>query len=420
MAIRDRLSGNEAIAIAMKQINPDVMGAFPITPSTEIPQYFSSYVANGLVDTEFVAVESEHSAMSTCIAAEAAGARAITATSSCGMALMWELLYVASSSRLPVTMALVNRALTGPININNDHSDSMGARDAGWIQIYSETNQEAYDNFVQAMPIGENKSVRLPVMVCQDGFITSHAVENMELIEDDKVKAFVGEYEPENYLLKKENPLAVGPYGISAYYMEFKKQQAEAMKNAKKVILEVAAEFEKLTGRKYGFFEEFMMEDAEVAVVIIGSSAGTGKAAVELLRQQGNKVGLIKIRVFRPFPMEELATALSHVKAVAVMDKAESFSAAGGPLFAETRSALYDLEHRPKVINYVYGLGGRDITVEDFQHIYGELFKIAEAGQTGEVYRHIGQRESNEAEKEFEYERYQLENNNWRWQSDGL
>lgn len=420
MAIRDRLSGNEAVAIAMRQINPDVMGAFPITPSTEIPQYFSSYVANGLVDTEFVAVESEHSAMSTCIAAEAAGGRAITATSSCGMALMWELLYVASSSRLPVTMALVNRALTGPININNDHSDSMGARDAGWIQIYSETNQEAYDNFIQAMPIGENKSVRLPVMVCQDGFITSHAVENMELIEDEKVKAFVGEYEPENYLLKKENPLAVGPYGISAYYMEFKKQQAEAMKNAKNVILEVAAEFEKLTGRKYGFFEEFMMEDAEAAIVIIGSSAGTGKAAVDMLRQQGKKVGLIKIRVFRPFPMEELARALAHIKVVAVMDKAESFSTAGGPLFAETRSALYDLENRPKAINYVYGLGGRDITVEDFEHIYDELFKIVDSGKTGEVYRHIGQREANDTEKKIIYEKYQLENNNWRWQSNVL
>nr|WP_315022391.1 pyruvate ferredoxin oxidoreductase [uncultured Aminipila sp.] len=420
MAIRDTLSGNEAVAIAMRQINPDVMGAFPITPSTEIPQYFSSYVANGLVDTEFVAVESEHSAMSTCIAAEAAGGRAITATSSCGMALMWELLYVASSSRLPVTMALVNRALTGPININNDHSDSMGARDAGWIQIYSETNQEAYDNFIQAMPIGENKSVRLPVMVCQDGFITSHAVENMELIEDEKVKAFVGEYEPENYLLKKENPLAVGPYGISAYYMEFKKQQAEAMKNAKNVILQVAAEFEKLTGRKYGFFEEFMMEDAEAAIVIIGSSAGTGKATVDMLRQQGKKVGLIKIRVFRPFPMEELATALAHIKAVAVMDKAESFSAAGGPLFAETRSALYDLESRPKAINYVYGLGGRDITVEDFEHIYDELFKVVESGKIREVYRHIGQREANEAEKNIEYAKYQLENNNWRWQSNVL
>ena len=233
MSIRDRLSGNEAVAYAMKQINPDVMGAFPITPSTEIPQYFATYVSNGEVDTEFVAVESEHSAMSTCMAAEAAGARAITATSSAGMALMWEMLYVTASARLPVTMALVNRALTGPININCDHSDSMGARDSGWIQIYSETNQEAYDNFIQAMPIGENKDVRLPVMICQDGFITSHAVENIELLEDEAVKEFVGEYEPENYLLKKKNPLAVGPYDISNYYMEHKKQQAEAMKNAK-------------------------------------------------------------------------------------------------------------------------------------------------------------------------------------------
>ncbi|MBN7772712.1 pyruvate ferredoxin oxidoreductase [Clostridium aminobutyricum] len=393
MSIRDRLSGNEAVAIAMKQINPDVMGAFPITPSTEIPQYFSSYVADGLVDTEFVAVESEHSAMSTCIAAQAAGARAVTATSSCGMALMWELLYVASSCRLPVTMALVNRALSGPININNDHSDSMGARDAGWIQIYSETNQEAYDNFIQAMPIGEHKDIRLPVMVCQDGFITSHAVENMELLEDEKVQAFVGEYNPDNYLLKKENPMAVGPYGISAYYMEFKMQQADAMKKAKKVILEVAAEFEKLTGRKYGLFEEYRMEDAEAAIVIIGSSAGTCKAAVNKMRIEGKKVGLIKIRVFRPFPMEELAQALAHVKVVAVMDKAESFSAAGGPLFAETRSALYDLVNRPKTINYVYGLGGRDITTVDFEYIYSELFEIARTGETGEVYRHIGQRE---------------------------
>ncbi|QIB69723.1 pyruvate ferredoxin oxidoreductase [Aminipila butyrica] len=420
MAIRDRLSGNEAVAIAMKQINPDVMGAFPITPSTEIPQYFSSYVADGLVDTEFVAVESEHSAMSTCIAAQAAGARAVTATSSCGMALMWELLYVASSYRLPITMALVNRALTGPININNDHSDSMGARDSGWIQIYSETNQEAYDNFLQAMPIGEHKDIRLPVMVCQDGFITSHAVENMDLLEDDKVRDFVGEYQPEHYLLQKDNTLAVGPYGISAYYMEFKKQQAEAMKSAKKVILEVAEAFEQVTGRKYGFFEEFMMEDAEVAVVLIGSSAGTGKAAVDALRQQGKKAGLIKIRVFRPFPMEELAEALSHVKAVAVMDKAESFSAAGGPLFAETRSALYDLPQRPNLINYVYGLGGRDITVTDFEEIYSQLDSIVETRQTGPVYRHIGQREADGAEKDVTYERYQMENNNWRWQSNGL
>ncbi len=393
MAIRDKLSGNEAVAYALKQINPDVMGAFPITPSTEIPQYFAAYVANGEVDTEFVPVESEHSSMSTCIGAQAAGGRAVTATSSCGLALMFEMLYVASSSRLPITLACVNRALTGPININNDHSDSMGVRDSGWIQIYSESNQEAYDNFIQAMPIGENENVRLPVMICQDGFITSHAVENIELLADGVVKDFVGEYKPENYLLKSENPLAVGPYDISAYYMEHKKQQAEAMKNAKAVILEVADKFARISGRNYGLFEEYMMSDAETALVLIGSSTGTAKAAVDQLRSEGKKVGLIKIRVFRPFPMEELAVALSRVKAVAVMDKAESFSACGGPLFAETRSALYDVDNRPRMVNYVYGLGGRDITVRDFIYIYGKLDIVASSRNIGEVYRHIGQRE---------------------------
>ena len=391
MAIRERMSGNEAVAVAMRQINPDVMGAFPITPSTEIPQYFSKYVADGLVDTEFVAVESEHSSMSTCIGASAAGARAITATSSAGLALMWELLYVAASSRLPITMAVVNRALTGPININNDHSDSMGCRDTGWIQLYAEDNQEAYDNYIQAMPIAE--ACRLPIMVCQDGFITSHAVENIELLEDEKVKAFVGTYEPENYLLNDDGVLAVGPYGVSAYYMEVKKAQAEAMKDAKKRILEVAVEFEKVSGRKYGFFEEYEMEDAEAAVVVIGSSAGTGKAAVDQLRAEGKKVGLIKLRVFRPFPMEELAAALSKVKAVAVMDKCESFSACGGPVFAETRSALYDLPERPMAVNYVYGLGGRDVTIDTYDEIYGALFDMIATGEVGEVYRHIGVRD---------------------------
>ncbi len=391
MAVKDRMSGNEAIAVAMRQINPDVMGAFPITPSTEIPQYFSKYIADGKVDTEFVAVESEHSAMSTCIGASAAGARAITATSSAGLALMWELLYVASSARLPITMAVVNRALTGPININNDHSDSMGCRDTGWIQLYAENNQEAYDNYIQAMPIAE--ACRLPIMVCQDGFITSHAVENIELLDDADVKAFVGQYEPENYLLKAENPLAVGPYGVSPYYMEVKKAQAEAMKEAKSRILEVGEAYGKLSGRKYGFFEEYRMEDAEAAVVVLGSSAGTGKDAVDLLREDGKKVGLIKLRVFRPFPMEELAAALSRVKAVAVMDKCEGFSAFGGPVFAETRSALYDLPERPMAVGYVYGLGGRDVTIATYDEIYGELFAMIESGETGQVYRHIGVRD---------------------------
>ena len=391
MAIRERMSGNEAVAYAMKQINPDVMGAFPITPSTEIPQYFSKYIADGKVDTEFVAVESEHSAMSVCIGAAAAGARAVTATSSAGLAFMWELLYVAASSRIPITMAVVNRALTGPININNDHSDSMGCRDTGWIQIYAENNQEVYDNYIQAMPISEY--CRLPIMICQDGFITSHAVENITLLEDEAVKNFVGEYDPAHYLLKKDEPLAVGPYGVSPYYMEIKKAQAEAMKSAGERILSVAEAFEKISGRKYGFFEEYRLEDAEMAVVVIGSSAGTGKDAVDQLRAAGVKAGLLKIRVFRPFPMAEVAAALSGVKAVAVMDKSEGFSACGGPLFAEVRSSLYDLADRPKCVNYVYGLGGRDVTVGTYETIFGELAEILRTGDVGQVYRHIGQRE---------------------------
>lgn len=392
MAIRERMSGNEAVATAMRQINPDVCGAFPITPSTEIPEYFSQFMANGLVDTQFVPVESEHSAMSVCIGASAAGARAVTATSSCGLAYMWELLYVAASSRLPITMAVSNRALTGPISIGNDHSDSMGARDSGWMQIYAEDNQEVYDNFIQAILIGE--AARLPVMVCQDGFITSHGVSNIELIEDEKVKAFVGEYEPEDYLLNAEHPLAVGPYGTAPYYMEVKRKQAQAMKDSAKVIAEVAAKFEAMTGRSYGFIEEYRMEDADTAVVVIGSSAGTAKACVDQLREEGKKVGLVKIRVFRPFPAELLTKALQHVKAVAVMDKADSFAGCGGPLFAETRSALYDLPERPLAINYVYGLGGRDVTVAQFEEVFSQLEKIVETGQTGEVYRYIGVRDA--------------------------
>lgn len=392
MALRERKSGNEAAAIAMKQINPDVVGAFPITPSTEIPEYFSQYVANGEVDTEFIAVESEHSAMSTCIGASAAGARAMTATSSCGLAYMWELLYVAASMRLPVVMSVVNRALSGPININNDHSDSMGARDSGWIQMYAETNQEAYDNLIQSVLIAER--CRVPVMACQDGFITSHGVSNIELLEDDEVKDFVGEYEPENYLLNHDNPLAVGPYGISPYYMEIKREQAQAMKDSMPVILQVGEEFEKITGRKYKFFEEYMMDDADVALVVMGSSAGTGKEAVDRLRAEGKKVGLIKLRVFRPFPRRPLAASMCKVKAVAIMDKAESFSNSGGPLFNEARSSLYDLPDKPYAINYIYGLGGRDIRVEDFYDIYKDLYEIIEQDDPSDVYRYLGVRDS--------------------------
>lgn len=397
MAIRERLSGNEAVAYAIKQINPDVMPAFPITPSTEIPQYVANYIANGEIDTEFIHVESEHSAMSATLGASAAGARALTATSSCGMALMWEELYVAASDRLPVVLALVNRALTGPININADHSDSMGARDSGWIQIYAESNQEVYDNFLQAFPIAEHKDVRLPVMICQDGFITSHGVENILLVEDDKVKELVGEYEPEHYLLNAKEPMAVGPYAVSNYYMETKKTQRQAMINAKKVILDMAAKFEAMTGRKYGFFEEYRMEDAEYAVVIIGSAAGTCKAAIDYIRETtGKKVGLVKVRVFRPFPEEELAAALKNVKAIAVMDRSEMFSATSGPLGAEVRAALFSAKSQAELVNYFYGLGGRDIAIEDFEEIYEKLEKIAQTHEITDMYSYVGLRSAQE------------------------
>ncbi|HOC08620.1 MAG: pyruvate ferredoxin oxidoreductase [Clostridiales bacterium] len=393
MAIRERLSGNEAVATAMKQINPDVVAAFPITPSTEVPQYFSQFVADGEVDTEFVAVESEHSAMSACIGASAAGARAMTATSANGMALMWEVLYIAASSRLPIVMPLINRALSGPINIHNDHSDSMGARDSGWIQLYSEDNQEAYDNIIQAVRIAEHKDVLLPVMVCMDGFIVSHSVENIELLETEKVREFVGTYEPDEYLLNAKYPITMGPLDLPPHYFEHKRQQAEAMRNAKKVILQIAEEYEKLTGRKYGLFEEYRMEDAEVGIVILNSSAGTAKEVVDKLRDEGVKAGLVKIRVFRPFPADEIAKALSGLKALAVMDKADSFSAAGGPVFTEVRSALYGAKADTNVISYIYGLGGRDVTMDDIEKVYRNLIDIAKTGKIFETYNYVGVRE---------------------------
>lgn len=394
MAIRERMSGNEAAAFAMKQINPDVVAAFPITPSTEVPQYFSQFVADGAVDTEFVAVESEHSAMSACVGAQAAGGRAMTATSANGLALMWEVLYIAACSRLPIVLACINRTLSGPLNIHNDHSDSMGARDSGWIQLYSENNQEAYDNMLMANRIGEHKDVMLPVMVCQDGFITSHAVENMELLEDEKVKAFVGDYNPENYLLNKNNPIAVGPLDHHPFCFEHKRQQAEAMKNAKKVILEVSKEFEKLTGRSYGLFEEYRTEDAEVCVVVLNSTAGTAKYVVDKFREEGKKVGLIKPRVFRPFPVDEIVAALRKFKAVAVMDKADSFNAAGGPLFTDITSALFaNGVCGTKVINYIYGLGGRDVKSDDIEIVYNKILEIAATGKVDSVYNYLAVRE---------------------------
>ena len=396
MSIRERLSGNEATAIAMKQINPDVVAAFPITPSTEIPQYFSTFVSNGEVDTEFVAVESEHSAMSATIGAETAGARAMTATSANGLSLMWEMIYIASSLRLPIVMALVNRAVSGPLNIHNDHSDAMGVRDAGWIMLFSENNQEAYDNMLMAHRIAEHKDVQLPVMVCQDGFITSHSIENIELENDEEVKKFVGQYKPEHYLLNDKEPIAIGPLDLQAYLFEHKAQQAEAMKNAKKVIKEVAKEFEKWTGRKYEFFEKYKLDDAEIAIVCMNSTAGTTKAVVDELREKGVKAGLLKLRMFRPFPAEEIAEALQGLKAVAILDKADSLNAAGGALFEDVTSAMYVNKKQVPMVNYIYGIGGRDTTTMQIESVYNDLQEIVKTGETGNPYRYLGLRKGEE------------------------
>ncbi|MCQ2507507.1 MAG: pyruvate ferredoxin oxidoreductase [Dorea sp.] len=392
MAKRDRMSGNEAVAVALRQINPDVFAAFPITPSTEIPQYFANFVSNGQVDTEFITVESEHSSLSATMGASAAGARALTATSSCGLAYMWEVLSICSTNRFPCAIAAVNRALTGPININCDHSDTMGARDCGWIQIYSENNQEAYDNMVQAFRIAEHKDVRLPIMIAQDGFIISHGVQNITLLEDEEVKNFVGEYTPEDYLLNPEMPMAVGPYGLSDYYMEAKRSQVEATMNVPRVVKEIAEEFKTISGREYGLFEEYRMDDAERVMIIIGSAAGTAKDAVDRLRDKGEKVGLIKIRLYRPFPAEELIESLKGVKAIAIMDRSEMFNNQGGPLGADVMSALYRARHKALAINYIYGLGGRDFKVSDAEAIYATLQEVIDKDDAGEMYRYLGLR----------------------------
>ncbi|NLW08606.1 MAG: pyruvate ferredoxin oxidoreductase [Firmicutes bacterium] len=386
-------TGNEAMAEAMRQINPDVVAAYPITPATEIVQLFSAYVADGLVDTEFVTVESEHSAMSACVGASTAGARVMTGTSSQGLILMAEILYIAAGLRCPIVLAEVNRALSSPINIHCDHSDTMSVRDSGWIQIFSENSQEAYDNMIQAVRIAEHMDVRLPVMVTTDGFIISHGLEAISLLEDKEVQDFIGPYKAAYSLLDVEKPITVGGLDFTDFYFEHRRQTAEAMQNAKKVILDVGREFGEKFGRSYGFFEGYKLEDAEIALVLLGSTAGTARVAVDQLRAAGVKCGLLKLRVFRPFPAAELAEALKHLKAIAVMDRSDSLSTAGGPLFTDVRSALYDLPERPAIVNYIYGLGGRDITVEDLEGIYRELQRISGGGQVQETIQYLGVRE---------------------------
>ncbi len=389
------LDGASAASTAMRQINPDVVAAYPITPQTAVVQTFSQYVADGDVDTEFMAVESEHAAMSACIGASAAGGRVMTATAANGLALMWEVVYIAASMRLPIIMTVVNRALSAPLNIHCDHSDSMGARDAGWIQLYSETAQEAYDNLIQAVRIAEHPDLLLPVMVMQDGFITGHGVERVEVLDDGLVKEFIGTYKPKYSLLDVDEPKTFGAWDMYDYYFEHKRQQTDALSKAMKVIVDVGEEFGQLSGRSYGIFDSYAMDDAEMAIVVLSSAAGTARSVVRKLRGEGVKIGLLKPRVFRPFPSQELAAALKGVKAVAVLDRSISFGAmdGAGPLYLEVCAALFAAGLGTKVVNYIYGLGGRDIFPEHFEQAASDLQDIVATGKVESLVGYLGLRE---------------------------
>jgi len=368
------LAGGEAVAEAMRQINPDVAAVYPITPQTIIMQKFADFHADGLVDTEMVRVESEHSAMSCCVGAAAAGARTMTATSSAGLALMWEIVGIASGLRLPVVMSVANRALSAPINIHCDHSDAMGCRDQGWVMLFSENGQEAYENMFLAVKLAERKDVLLPVMVNLDGFITSHGVENIKVYDDGKMKNFVGEHKGNKPLLDVKNPVTYGPLQLQDYYFETRYQQIPAMEAVKKAYLEVGKELSSITGNKYSYFEKYRMDDAKAVIVTMNSTAGTTKAVIDRMREKGKKVGLLKIRMFRPFPYTEIMEDLQDVKAVAVLDRSASFGA-HAPLFGEIKNALYALKKRPSLFSCVYGLGGRNIYEGDIEDVFKRLLK---------------------------------------------
>ena len=374
------VTGNEAVAEAMGQIDPDVVCAYPITPQTEVVQLYAQMVADGKVSSEFVTVESEHSAMSAVIGSAAGGARTMTATSSQGFALMWEVLFIAASYRLPIVMTTVNRALSGPINIHCDHSDSMGGRDTGWIQLYGENHQEAYDNCIQAVRIAEHIDVRLPVTHMYDGYVISGAIGPLQMLTKDQVQAFIGPYRAINPMLDIEHPVTVGPFdGLHGWYFEHKVSQNRAMDRAFAVIQDVADDYSELSGRPYGLLDPYRLDDAEIAIVVVGSTAGTTRMAVDALRARGVKAGMVRVRVFRPFPHEAFARALEHVKVVGVMDRADSFGAQGGPVFLEIRAALYDSDPRPQILPFIYGLGGRDIFPDNIEQAFAVLQEAAQS-----------------------------------------
>ena len=398
---RRGLTGNEAAAWAMRQVRPHVVAAYPITPQTELMHGFSDFVAAGAVDTELVLVESEHSALSAVVGASAAGARAMTATSSQGLALMFEVLHIASGLRLPIVMPVVNRALSAPLNIHCDHSDSMSCRDAGWLQVYAENAQEAYELTFFAVRVAEHPDVRLPIMVCQDGFLVSHTLEPVEVLPDAAVEAFVGSYRAPRSLLDLEHPVTVGPLDLPDSYFEHKIRQAEAFERARGVMAEVGAELSTWTGSDYAPVEAYRVEGAERVLVLLGSAAGSAKEVVDALRDEGEAVGVLRLRSFRPFPAREIADALAGVRAVGILDRALAFGTGGGPLLAEVRGALFGRPDAPELLTgFVYGLGGRDFVERHVREAFDELSAAmrGEGGADG-VRAYLNARTVDEAEE---------------------
>jgi len=386
------MTGDEAVAYAVKQSKVDVVAAYPITPQTIMVERFSKYVADGEVQTEYVCVESEHSAMSACVGSSFTGARVFTATSSQGLALMHEMLYIASGLRCPIVMGVANRALSAPINIHGDQSDMMASRDSGWVQIYAENAQEAYDWIIQAFKIAEDKDVQLPVSVNIDGFIISHCMEGVDVLPDDVVNKFLQTRKP-LFTLDPDKPVTVGALCFTDYYFEFKRQQVEAMRYVRGVLNSVCREYKGVSGRKYGVLETFGMADAEAAIICLGSTAGTARDVARRLREQGKRVGVVKLWLYRPFPTEEVSAALEHVKAVAVFDRAVSFGAPFGALCSDVVSALHGLDVSPKIFNVVYGLGGRDIQPSDIEFVFNEALETAETGVVKQETLFLGVRE---------------------------
>ncbi|HOS14229.1 MAG TPA: transketolase C-terminal domain-containing protein [Smithella sp.] len=366
-----------AVAEAVGLCDIDMAAVYPITPQSHIAEHLSDLVANGEIDAEFVTVESEHSAMSAVIGASGAGARAFTATSSQGLMLMHELLPIASAMRLPICMAIANRAVSGPLNILNDHTDIMPQRDSGWISLFVENGQEAIDMSIIAFKIAEHKDVMLPVNVNIDGFQLTHMVEPFEMPSKEEVDRFLPPFVP-HATLHPAKPVTMGAFAMSDYFTEIMKAKDEALKNSKKVIADVLDEWGKMFGRNYKLVETYKSEDAEVIMLTMGSMGETAQMAIDDLRAKGVKAGLVKLRLWRPFPFEEIKAAIKNAKKLIVTDRAISFGGPGGPVFSEIKSAMYAATQRPLIYNYIYGLGGRDVTVGDFIGMFEKVLADTE------------------------------------------